>query len=146
MAKDNGNYVVNESYLTDFANQKLQKFITDSASSESLNALNEFGTGDGGGTLPGNYSRVSAGNGGKFAEAQNVQEHFKSYAAGVMSAIRGGAGMVTEMTKIQTDLRMVKAVLQGGEDSATELSGSALMSDLQDVLGGTVPVKPPAVK
>jgi hypothetical protein len=146
VAKDNGNYVVNESYLTDFANQKLQKFITDSASSEPINALNEFATGAGGGTFAGNYSRVAAGNGGKFAEAQNVQDHFRSYAAAVMATIRGGGGMVTEMTKIQADLRAVKAVLKEGEDSATELSGSALMSDLQDILGGPVSVKPPVIK
>lgn len=135
-----GNYVVNESFLTDFADQKLQKFIGDSATAQPMLALDEFATAHGGGVGMGNYSQLMPGGATKFAVAGDLQNAFKTYATNVLGAITGGSGIVPEVTKIQNDLRSVNQVLQQGESTADELSGTAMMTDLQDILGGNNPM------
>lgn len=128
-----GDYKVTDAFLTDFANTKVQKFIADSASSQSILLLTSFSNG---GSSNGNDVALLGGNTSKLTAAKNLQDAFKTYAGQVVATIIGPSGMTAEMTKIKADLLAVKHIAQQGEDDASSLSGTDLMTDLGDILGG----------
>lgn len=128
-----GTYKVTDAYLTDFANTKVEKFISDSASAPPILALTTFANG---GSGNGNEVALQPGNGSKLPAAKIVQDAFKKYAGQVIATIIGPSGMTAEMTKIKADLLTVKHIADDGEESSAKLTGPDLMNDLQDILGG----------
>lgn len=137
-----GTYKITDTYLKDFANQKIQAFLDEATKNPALLSLIEFGNGSGGNPSAGNYDKILDGNGNALPSGATLQNAFKAFAASLEKQIQG---LTDTMGKTQRDLLLVDYVLGNGDHNA-ELTAAQMGQTLKDILGSLngPPTNPPA--
>ena len=128
-------FVVTDTFLKDFADQKVQSFINDLAQAKVVSELNLFtGTGSPGPDATGTYNQLLTGNSkGNLGSATRLQSDFKTFATALNTSI---TELQTAARTLSVDLKMVDSVLKKGGDAAA-ITAAEMMADLQNITFGS---------
>ena len=138
-----GTLQVSDSYLRDFANTKIQSFITELATAKCFPQTAAFaGTGTPGSDATGGYNQLLTGNSkGNFISSTTLQADFKTFATALDGSV---SAIATAARTLVVDLQMVDSVLSSAEDSA-DITAAEMMADLQNITFGSSSTTPPPV-
>jgi hypothetical protein len=130
-------FVVSDTYLKDFANNKIAAFLADYGANPDIRSLGEFAAATGGGYLPGEYSSLLGGT-GQLTIAAELQTRFKDFCSSLLQQLQS---LQSTMHKTSGDLLAVDSILAKAADAAN-LTASEMNQDLQDILNLTSTVPP----
>lgn len=128
---DGGTLKITDTYLKDFATQKLQPFLEDLKSDPHRTELDSYTqSGALGHDVGWNYNQLLTGNSkGNFAAAARLQSDFKTFATALSQRF---TDIETAAQTLIEDLKMVDVVLTKGEDAA-DITASEMNADLTNV-------------
>jgi hypothetical protein len=136
-----GKLVISDTYLKDFAQQKLQGFIDSMTNDEAIKKLSNFASGpasnsSSGPDPSGTYHQLYPGNSKSgLNSAAQMQSGFKSTTGTLYGQIRDN--LVTQGHQFQTDLINVDDVLNNSDDKAN-ITAAEMKADLQNLnFGGS---------